>query len=82
MNCINAPQVETGTGTVPPHQMFDIGWKLPSSKSDAGDSSIDEDAASDAAEDSIDYQMNLRTVLGSSSYNTIGSDEGLEKSDD
>ena len=61
--------------------MFDIGWKLPSSKSDAGDSSIDDDAASDAA-DSIDYQMNLRTVPGSSSYNTIGVDEGLEKSDD
>ena len=80
MNC-NAPQVENDTGTIPQHQMFDIGWKLPSSKSGAGDSSLDDDAASDAA-DSIDYQMNLRTELGSSSCNTLGADEELEKSDD
>ena len=62
--------------------MFDVGWKLPSSKSDAGDSSVDEDAASDAAEDSTDHQMNLRPDLGSSSNTALGVDEGLEKSDD
>ena len=77
----NAPQVETDTGTIPQQQMYDIGWKLPSGKSGTGDLCIDDDAASDAA-DSIDYQMNLRMELGSSSCNTLGANEELEKSDD